>query len=176
MNMLYRLAITVLETNPPITRRLLVPADTSFARLHVILQALFGWGDQSDHQFSIGDLSLGRADDTSGFDLDNERKARLKHYLPKQHKEFYYGYDIEQAGWLMVLRFEGEIRADASGSPYVCEAGEYEILGDGQGGSEDFNLVAAGKLVPPAGFKLAFDREAANRRLQELTALGGFGS
>ncbi len=165
--MLYRLSIIVLEASPPITRRIVVPADTSFARLHVILQALFGWNDQSDHQFSIGDLNLGRADDTSGMDLENERKARLQNYVPKKHTEFYYGYDIEQAGWLMTLRFEGEVSQSNASAPYVCEAGENEILPDGAGGSDTYN---AGPHPTP------FNLEAANRRMNELTALGGFGS
>jgi hypothetical protein len=171
--MLFRLTVTVLETKPPIWRRILVPADISFARLHVILQALFGWSEESDHQFSIGDINLGSADDTSGIDLDNERKFRLRQYVPKEYPEFYYGYDIERAGWMIAIRYEGELPAKPGDAPYRCEDGEHGILPEGAGGPEVYNAIMAGKQ--PNGPDVAtFDLEATNKRLAELTALGGY--
>lgn len=171
--MLYRLTVTVLETKPPIWRRILVPPDASFARLHVILQALMGWNDESDHQFSIGELNLGSADDTSGIDLDNERKFRLRQFVPKEYPEFYYGYDIERSGWMLAIRYEGEAPAKPGDAPYYCEDGEGGMLPDGAGTPEVYNALASGKQTNGPDVK-TFDRDAANRRLAELTALGGF--
>ncbi len=56
------LQVTLLDTNPPIWRRLLVPADMTLAQLHVALQAAMGWDDSHLHEFSVGQRGFGRPD------------------------------------------------------------------------------------------------------------------
>ncbi len=57
---IYQLKVTLLGTSPPIWRRLLVPADTTLAQLHDVLQAAMGWEDCHMHEFSIGQRRIGR--------------------------------------------------------------------------------------------------------------------
>ncbi|CAA7393987.1 plasmid pRiA4b ORF-3 family protein [Chryseobacterium fistulae] len=46
--------ITLLETNPPIWRRVLVDKNTLFEKLHHIIQAVMGWENSHLHEFNIG--------------------------------------------------------------------------------------------------------------------------
>lgn len=46
--------ITLLETNPPIWRRVLVDKNTSFEKFHHIIQAVMEWENSHLHEFNIG--------------------------------------------------------------------------------------------------------------------------
>jgi hypothetical protein len=59
---IYQLKVTLLGTNPPIWRRLLVPANMTLAQLHDVLQAAMGWEDGHMHEFSSGRRRFGRPD------------------------------------------------------------------------------------------------------------------
>jgi hypothetical protein len=50
---LEQLKITLLGTNPPICRCLLVPADVTLAQLHDVLQTAMGWEDGHMHEFRL---------------------------------------------------------------------------------------------------------------------------
>lgn len=58
----YQLKVTLLGLRPPIWRRIVVPADTSLAALHRIIQAAMGWEDYHMHAFNTGRASYGRPD------------------------------------------------------------------------------------------------------------------
>ena len=44
----YRMKIVLLQTRPPIWRRVLVPADFTLAQLHDVVQVVMGWGTAWD--------------------------------------------------------------------------------------------------------------------------------
>ena len=43
---IYQIKITLLGTDPPVWRRLLLPAGLTLARLHDVLQSAMGWEDK----------------------------------------------------------------------------------------------------------------------------------
>ena len=45
----YQLRVVLAGISPMVWRRLLVPAETSVAGLHAILQTAFGWSDERLH-------------------------------------------------------------------------------------------------------------------------------
>jgi len=49
----YQLRVVVHGVRPLIWRRLLVPADTTIAGLHAVLQIAFGWTDTHLHRFVV---------------------------------------------------------------------------------------------------------------------------
>jgi len=49
--MIYQLKVQLKHTRPPVWRRLLVLGEMTFAELHRVLQAAFGWMDQHLHTF-----------------------------------------------------------------------------------------------------------------------------
>lgn len=165
------LKITLLEVDPPVWRRLQIPADVSFARLNLAIQAVFGWSDSDPHQFSIGGLGLAGPDDTSGADVENERKFRLGKLVPKKHKTFYYGYRFDQ-GWTMQLDYEETVKSEARPG-LVCLGGERAAPPEECGGPDCYNAYLRGepalKTPVPRGFDPEiFDVETANRRLADI--------
>ncbi len=51
---LYLLKIQLLDIEPAIWRRFVVPAGISLDRLHDVIQIVMGWTDSHHHEFSIG--------------------------------------------------------------------------------------------------------------------------
>ena len=51
---LYLLKIRLLEIEPEIWRRFVVPADITLDRLHDVIQIVMGWSDSHLHEFTIG--------------------------------------------------------------------------------------------------------------------------
>ena len=77
---IYQLKVTLLGTDPPIWRRLLVPSDLNLAQLHDVLQVAMGWQDGHLHEFSAGGRRFGPQDPDDQFmadDVGDERKVRV---------------------------------------------------------------------------------------------------
>src|ERR1035438_3141689 len=84
---IYQLKVTLLGTNPPIWRRLLVPADLTLAQLHNVLQTVMGWDDGHMHESRAGQRRFGRpepaAHSMSGPRVESERTVRLSALLQR---------------------------------------------------------------------------------------------
>src|SRR5208283_4014151 len=59
---IYQIKVTLLGTNPPIWRRLLVPAVLTLAQLHLVLQIAMGWEGGHMHEFRVGHRHFGPPD------------------------------------------------------------------------------------------------------------------
>src|SRR5215469_7455994 len=95
---IFQLKVTLLGTNPPIWRRLLVPADLNLAQLHDVLQVAMGWQECHMHEFSAGDRHFGRPDPEDRFmgmpPVENERRVRLSGVLGRVGAKVIYTYDF----------------------------------------------------------------------------------
>jgi hypothetical protein len=78
---IYQIKVTLLDTKPPIWRRLQVPADLTLAQLHNVLQIAMGWDDEHMHEFRVGQRRFGRPEPADPFMrmplTESERTARL---------------------------------------------------------------------------------------------------
>jgi len=70
-----RLHISIEGIDPPIWRELVVPIFWDLRRLHLVIQAAFGWCNSHLHEFSIAGLRFGHT--FEGDDILTERDARL---------------------------------------------------------------------------------------------------
>lgn len=52
------LKIMIMDTHPPVWRRVVVPEKMSFADLHCVIQEIFGWEDMHLHIFESPGNSL----------------------------------------------------------------------------------------------------------------------
>jgi pRiA4b ORF-3-like protein len=118
----YLIKVTLLDTDPPIWRRVLVPHDITLRQLHRIVQTVMGWTDSHIHQF----VFKGQKYSDPAYKLEtgiiDERKARLSDVIFTVGNRLLYEYDFGD-GWRHELRLEKVLAQDDSFRP-VCVAGE----------------------------------------------------
>src|SRR5450756_2878359 len=73
----HQLRVVLRGVSPLIWRRLLVPATTTIADLHAVLQAAFGWADEHLHRFVIHGREYGISYPGGVGFRDNPRRVSL---------------------------------------------------------------------------------------------------
>jgi hypothetical protein len=90
----YQLRVVLAGISPLVWRRLLVPAETSIADLHEILQIAFGWSDEHLHRFTIHAVEYGLwRPGSAGFSRDS-RQVRLDSFGLRRGERFTYEYNL----------------------------------------------------------------------------------
>jgi hypothetical protein len=118
----YQLKATILETQPPVWRRVLVPEDTTLDQVHSILQAAFGWWDSHLHEFEIHGVRYGIDDGEDGGEPPrDERRARLGK-LVEAGASFLYVYDFGD-NWRHKVVVEKILLAEAGARYPACTGG-----------------------------------------------------
>jgi hypothetical protein len=88
----YQVKVTLMETAPPIWRRLIVPGDTTLPRLDRIIQAAMGWTNSHLHTFTVGGVVYGEANPE--WEVEDERRVRLADVAREESEAFVYEYDL----------------------------------------------------------------------------------
>ncbi|MGH3155824.1 MAG: plasmid pRiA4b ORF-3 family protein, partial [Streptosporangiaceae bacterium] len=89
----YQLKISLRNVGePPVWRRVLVPADLTLAELHDVIQLAIGWDCSHMHVFSTRLGEYGTPDRELNF--ADERGAQLTEVLPKKRSKLLYTYDF----------------------------------------------------------------------------------
>jgi hypothetical protein len=118
-----QLTITLQEVEPAVWRRVLVPADSTFAQLHHVVQLAMGWMDSHLHCFNIGERSIGMPhieEEHPG--LEDERRVRLESVVREKGAMFAYEYDYGD-GWEHALVVEDVIEPDDRFAYPLCIGG-----------------------------------------------------
>ncbi len=108
-------------SEPPVWRRLLVPANIRLDRLHGVIQATMGWENYHMHAFSDGSREYGLAD--RELEHRDERRATLGRLLKREGKRIRYTYDFGD-GWEHEIVLEGVLAAEPGVRYPVCIAGK----------------------------------------------------
>ena len=115
----YQLRVVVRGVSPLIWRRLLVPADTTIAGLHAVLQIAFCWTGTHLHRFVVHGREYGIAYPDGPSFRDDPRKVRLGNLGLRTTERFTYHYNFT-AGWCHDLRVEQVLGAEPGrGVPVV---------------------------------------------------------
>ena len=95
----FQLKITLLDTKPPIWRRVLVDGRSTLDHLHEVIQAAFGWWNCHLHEFEVGRTRYGipDPDEDWGEPPRDERRTRLD-AIASVGSSFRYTYDFGD-GW-----------------------------------------------------------------------------
>ena len=101
----YQLRVVVRGVSPLFWRRLLIPADTTIAGLHAMLQVAFGWTGTHLHRFVVQGREYGIGYDGGPSFGDDPRRVRLGDLGLRPTERFTYHYD-STAGWCLDLRVE----------------------------------------------------------------------
>lgn len=91
--MVHHLKATIIGTNPPVWRRVVVPSDTTLDRLHTVLQAAFGWWDCHPHEFQFGGVRYGVPGGEGARPCRDEHGAELG-AMVAEGASFLYAYDL----------------------------------------------------------------------------------
>lgn len=114
--------ITLLDVaDPPVWRRVLVPAAYSLDRVHQVIQAAMGWQNYHMHVFRVGERSYGLDPEGMLGHLE-EAKVRLAD-VAEVGKRIGYEYDFGDS-WEHELFIEARTEAEANRTYPACTAGE----------------------------------------------------
>jgi hypothetical protein len=119
----YLLKIQLLDIEPAIWRRFMVPADITLDRLHDVIQIIMGWTDSHLHEFVIGDKRYTEDPESKEDGLVGGR-YRLGDLIKQKGRTFRYRYDFGD-GWEheLVLEQSRPINPGLGTEP-VCLEGE----------------------------------------------------
>jgi hypothetical protein len=119
----HQLKVVLQGAEPPIWRRLQVPASMTLAELHAVLQVAMGWEDCHLHQFEIAGVTYG-VDDGEGWGPapKDERRARLDR-VARKGTRVVYQYDFGDS-WEHDIDVEDVIAAEEGKAYPICVDGE----------------------------------------------------
>lgn len=123
--------------SPLVWRRLLVPAGTSIAELHEIMQTAFGWDDEHLHRFTIHGVEYGLwQPGTAGFSR-NAHQVRLDEFGFRPGERFSYEYNFF-AGWRHDIRVEQVLARSPRQRYPACTGGARQAPPETCEGPEEF--------------------------------------
>ena len=104
-----QLRITLSHIDPPVWRRVQIPADYSLRRVHDVIQAVFSWLGYHLHQFEVGDKVYGQAEipavNEFGDRIYSDKNVKLGALIDRGVQRFIYRYDFGD-DWEHVITVE----------------------------------------------------------------------
>jgi hypothetical protein len=190
---IHQIHVTLLGTEPPVWRRLLVDSSTRLDHFHDILQAAMGWEDYHLHQFIIGSrrnaIYYGVPDpEEFGPPTRDERDKSVGDILLRKGSRMLYEYDFGDC-WEHEIKVE-DTRATPSSEPLPrCTAGARACPPEDCGGVFGYvELLEAlkdpdherhaellewvGGEFDPEAFDLSFVNERLRSRFRRSSRLG----
>lgn len=134
--------------DPPVWRRVVVPAGITLGELHYVIQDAMGWEDCHLHMFTAGKVTYGVPDGDFMSDDQDEDAVRLSDLLSRKGQKLSYTYDFGD-DWDHLVKLEktlrpGSTEALAAGPVPVCLAGEGACPPEDCGGASGYwNLKEA---------------------------------
>jgi Plasmid pRiA4b ORF-3-like protein len=110
-NKVFQFKVTLLEIEPPIWRRVLIPRNFTLAQVHRIIQIAFGWTDSHLHEFITGKRGRYSAPEFEFDESGNEAKTCLGQLNLSTRSRLFYEYDFGD-GWQHELRIEKTLSAE----------------------------------------------------------------
>jgi len=125
---LYQFKITLIESKPPIWRRIQVK-NCTLDKFHERIQTAMGWNNSHLHRFEINGERYGDPElldnDYDDFDCVDSTVTKISEIVPKdgKHFSFRYQYDFGD-NWQHEVIFEGCLRAESGQRYPLCLEGE----------------------------------------------------
>ena len=123
----YQFKITLLESRPPIWRRIQVQ-DCTLDKLHEHIQTAMGWTNSHLHHFRINDQLYGdpelMQENFEELEYKDSTTTRISDILPKTGKRFRFQYEYDFGdSWYHEVLFEGVVRAEPKVKYPLCLEG-----------------------------------------------------
>jgi hypothetical protein len=134
----YQFRITLLDTRPPVWRRIQVK-DGTLDKLHEHVQTAMGWTNSHLHHFKVGGQLYGDPDlmqeNFEEMGYEDSTTTRISDILPKTGRRFRFVYEYDFGdSWDHEVLFEGVLRADPRVKYPLCLEGERACPPEGVGG------------------------------------------
>jgi hypothetical protein len=123
----YQFKITLLDTKPPIWRRIQVQ-DGTLDKLHEHIQTAMGWTNSHLHHFRVGEQRYGdpllMAENFEDMKYEDSTTMKLSDIIPggRRRFRFLYEYDFGDS-WHHEVLFEKQVEAEAGQKYPLCLAG-----------------------------------------------------
>ena len=153
---IYQLKIVLLDSGPPIWRRLQVPGDATLAWLHAVLQVAIGWTNSHLHQFRVGghcysDTRHNFAEYEGGPEILAASKFTLRQVAAREQDVLRYEYDFGDS-WAHEITVEKVLPpAAAAATTALCLDGARACPPDdcgGVGGYEELLKILKNRKHP----------------------------
>lgn len=122
----YQLKITLINSKPPIWRRVLVPSSYHLGLVHKVIQIAMGWTNSHLHQF-VANQTFYSPPEYGDMDMDmdskNETKYKLSQLLKKEKDKLVYEYDFGD-GWSHKIELEKILPYDYKAALPFCVTGK----------------------------------------------------
>jgi hypothetical protein len=123
----YQFKITLLESHPPIWRRIQVQ-DCTLDKLHEHIQTAMGWTNSHLHHFRIGEQLYGDPDlmqeNFEDMEYKDSTTTKVSEILPKTGRRFRFQYEYDFGdSWYQEVLFEGVVRPDPKVKYPLCQEG-----------------------------------------------------
>lgn len=159
-----RLNVALSGVEPPVWRRVQVPASFTLRRLHAVLQEAFGWTGLHRHRFRAFDRLYGMPAGESD-EMRDSRWITLKDLIGEGLRDFVYEYG-NRSRWMHQLRIETLIDGDSANQRALCVDGAGACPPEDCGGPDAYaRLRESGEAAAGA---TAFDPVRVNARLGAL--------
>jgi len=121
---IFQVRVSLIDIDPPIWRRLLLPQDVTLPRLHDILQVTMGWTDSHLHQFKVGEICFAKPHEEFEPGPIDYRRIALNQIAPRPGSQFVYEYDFGDS-WDHLIEIEDELPVETVAGPLPrCLGGE----------------------------------------------------
>lgn len=133
-----QIKVTLMDTDPPVWRRLLVPTALRLDRLDRVIQAAMGWTNSHLHMFIHPTGHYGIPD--PDLPLHDERRAALRDLAGSEGDTFGYEYDLGDS-WEHEVLLEKLIPAEPGGRYPACLAGARACPPEDCGGTPGYEQL-----------------------------------
>jgi hypothetical protein len=135
----YQFKVTLLDSHPPIWRRIQVK-DCTLDKLHEHIQTAMGWTNSHLNHFSIGQQLYGdpmlMAENFEEMEYEDSTATKLSDILPKSGRRFRFEYEYDFGdGWRHEVLFEGIVRGERGKRYPVCVEGSRACPPEDVGGT-----------------------------------------
>ena len=160
--------ITLLETKPPIRRRVSVPYSIALSRFHLVLQVAMGWEQREAHAFVCDEFTAGNPKEIDDWDIENESRVRLDELLPWIGAKAIYLYDFRDE-WQHSVRL---VELEPGTGAITLVSGNGACPPEGSGGPKKFQRkrnAAGAKRGRVSGGSGRLNTTAINEELVRLS-------
>ncbi len=142
-------AMTCVE--PPVWRRIVVPAEATLREVHDWVQTAMGWQDSHLHEWEVAGKRFGFPDPDA--DAGDDAKVRLLG-VAAEGESLTYLYDFGD-GWRHTVRVDAVLPPAQAGAVPRCEAGERACPPEDVGGLPGYTELVSALRNPDAASEWA---------------------